>query len=400
MADDMGGPGYGGRGRAGLFTDAEIQGIREGNAQGLKSMLPARFYHDPNLYQLEVDHILKKNWLCVGRWDWAEKPGDYFTCDMFGDPILIIRDKQGQLNALVNVCQHRWAKIVADGAGHTNLLVCPYHSWTYELDGRLRGVTVEDIPNFDKKNCRLPGLRLEEWAGFIFVNFDDDAAPLKPQLAGLDQYMGRFGLDKFRTAGRTDYETSWNYKFSFETGYEAYHHEGVHKTLLPGTAKYHRPLDFGEIWGSYVGEHPPGERNHYPFGTPPWMAEDAPDKDALARSLFVGIYPNLIMFIQPHQVSYIVTQFKGVTNNFATTAISIADWAYERPDAEKKIEEHVAMMKAVQAQDSDGCRMLQGGIVSSFNKHSVIHPLERTLSHYYNWMMDQYLKIEEHNGAA
>lgn len=399
MADDRG-AGFAPEQPSRLFTEQEIRNIRDGDEKGLKSMLPARFYHDPALYQLEVDHILKKNWLCVGRWDWAEKPGDYFTCDMFGDPILIIRDKRGKLNALVNVCQHRWAKIVPDGSGHTKLLVCPYHSWTYELDGKLRGVSVEDIPNFDKKNCRMPTLRLEEWAGFVFISFDDNVAPLKPQLAGLDQHMGRFGVDQFRTTGRTDYETNWNYKFSFETGYEAYHHEGVHKTLLPGTAKFHRAIDFGEIWGAYVGEYPEEMSEPPPFGAPPWMSEAEAGALGARHSLFIGIYPNLIMFIEPHQVSYIVTQFKSVANNFATTAISHAPWTFDRPNAQARIDHQVAMMKTVQEQDTAGCRMLQGGIVSSFNKRSVMHQFETTLSHYYSWMVEQFLKIGETNGAA
>jgi phenylpropionate dioxygenase-like ring-hydroxylating dioxygenase large terminal subunit len=373
------------------LSELEIKAVREG-IDGIKGMMPARFYYDQGIYDYEVEHILKKNWLCVGRWDWAKEPGDYFTARSFGEPILIIRDREGELHALVNVCQHRWAQVVPDGAGKTQLLVCPYHSWTYELDGRLRGVSVQDVPNFDKSTCRMPSLRLEVWKGFVFINFDPDAAALGPQLTGLDALIGRFGVGEFKTGGRTDYDTTWNYKFSFETGYEAYHHEGVHKSILAGTAHYYHPLAYGEIWGAYGGAHPTlGERRPpHPFGPPPWLAPNELESFQ-DISIFVAVYPNLITFINSHQVTYITTEFQSVDANRATTANAFAPWAWERPNAQAVIAGQIEMMKAVQDQDTAGCRMLQGGIRSSYNRRSIVHPLEPQLSHYYNWMLDQYL---------
>jgi len=374
------------------FSELEIKAVREG-IDGVKGMIPARCYYDPDIYEYEVEHILKKNWLCVGRWDFAKDPGDYFTVRMFGEPVLIIRDRQGELHALINVCQHRWAQVMEDGSGHTNLLVCPYHSWTYELDGRLRGVTVQDIPNFDKSTCRMPELRLEVWEGFVFVNFDPDAAPLGPQLKGLDALIGRYGIGSYKFGGRTDYDTTWNYKFSFETGYEAYHHEGVHKSILSNTAQYYNPIAFGEIWGAYGGSHPHMEdrRPEHPFGPPPWLKPEELDtfEDI---SIFVAVYPNLITFMNSHQVTYISTEFMSVDANRATTANAFAPWAFDRPNAAQTMAGQIQMMKDVQDQDTAGCRMLQNGIRSSFNRRSLVHPLrEPQLSHYYSWMLDQYM---------
>ena len=122
------------------FTDAEIGLIRDG-ADGLKGTLPARFYYDEAIYRWEVEHILKKRWLYVGAWDWAEKPGDYFTLTMFGEPLVITRNHDGKLNALVNACRHRWSQIVENGRGHKSVLVCPYHRWSYNLDGSLTSVS-------------------------------------------------------------------------------------------------------------------------------------------------------------------------------------------------------------------------------------------------------------------
>ncbi len=93
------------------FTDQEIKGIRAG-LNGVKSTNPARFYYDEDIYKIEVEHVLKKQWLCIGRWDQVEKPGDYFTIRMWGESIVVVRDRKGILHALVNVCQHRWSQVI------------------------------------------------------------------------------------------------------------------------------------------------------------------------------------------------------------------------------------------------------------------------------------------------
>jgi phenylpropionate dioxygenase-like ring-hydroxylating dioxygenase large terminal subunit len=144
------------------FSAEELKNIR-GEDGIIPGMIPARSYYDEDMYKYETDHILKKNWLIVGRWDEAEKPGDYFTRRMFGESIIIIRNKEGKLRAFINVCRHRWSQLVEDGKGNAKLLVCAYHSWTYDLDGNLRGVAMKALPGLDKKDCNLHEIRLEEW---------------------------------------------------------------------------------------------------------------------------------------------------------------------------------------------------------------------------------------------
>lgn len=372
--------------RRALFTEAEIKAVREG-INGVMGTLPARCYYDPDFFKFETQHVLKKNWLCVGRTDQVEKPGDYFTVEMFGEPLLIIRDRQDQINALVNVCQHRWAQVVRPGSGNTKLLVCPNHSWTYELDGRLRGVTTQDIPGFDKKNCRMPQLRVEVWKGFIFVNFDEDAQPLAPQLVGLNKYLDRLGLDQYVTADSYVYETDWNYKFSLENGYECYHVEGVHKKFFQGTALDYETIDYGENWGMYVLEK---VANDFPFGRPPWLAEE--EMGSFNDTMyFWAIYPSFIAVAQSYQMLVITTQFKGVDHSTAATSIHVPKWIKDRPGAEEKIATMCETMRTFQDEDTDGCGLLQRGVRSSYNKTGMVHPIEPQLSHYYNWLLDKYL---------
>jgi phenylpropionate dioxygenase-like ring-hydroxylating dioxygenase large terminal subunit len=379
------------------FAKAEVDAVFGGAESGLSALVPARCYWDPQIYAWEVEHILKKQWLAIGRWDWAEHHGDYFTTTMFGNPLVVTRDRDGTLHCLVNSCRHRYSQIVDDGSGNVKLLMCPYHRWTYGLDGRLRGVSVEEIKGLDRAKCSLPSIRLEVWQGTIFINFDSNAAPLGPQLAGLEPYIGRFKLGEMRLAGRTTYDTTWNYKLSFETGYEAYHHAGLHNESIQHIepAQNHEALAFGDIWGIYAGRFTPEYEAkpewRFPFGRPPWMSDEEFERPNDFRSFFIAVYPGLITYISPHQISMITTEHRAVDTNRASTHISIAPWAFEREGGEAIVKEQVEAMKHIQTEDTYGCRMLQQGSRASIN-HSVLHPrFESTLQHYHRWLLQQYL---------
>lgn len=369
-----------------MLTEEEISRVRNG-VDGIRGSIPARCYYDEDCYRFEVDHILKKNWLCVGRWDQAKNKGDYFTRTMFGESLIIVRDRNGELHAHVNVCRHRWSRLVGEGSGNARLFVCPYHSWTYELDGSLRGIAVSPIPGLDKSRCRLHSIRLELWEGFIFVNFDPNAAALGPQLAGLSALVKDYGLASFEYAGDTTYEADWNYKFSFETGYEGYHSEGVHRNTLAGYGRLHRAYEFGDLWGTYIGEYSFDSKS---FGSIPWLIPDKDYPTYVGGILYGAIYPNTVIVFTPYLLLSIITEHKSVDQNIATTFMAVAPWARERsPETEAT---QVEMMKVIQAEDTEGCRHLQAGVRSKFNTESFVHPLESQLSHYYQWMVDQYLK--------
>ena len=371
---------------AGLFTDEEILGIREG-IDGVKRAIPSRFYHDEAIYHYEVEHLLRKNWLCVGRWDRVEHTGDYFTVRMWQESIVIVRDNEGALHALVNVCQHRYTQVVGDGCGNSKFFTCPYHSWTYNLDGSLRGVALAELPGFDKDKCSMPKLRIEEWQGFIFINFDSEAKPLAPQVEAVNPHFEEYKVSGYRERNAVDYEANWNWKFSFETGYEGYHHCGLHRdrinNIVPGNNT--RPLDFGETCGSYTM----------------WMKDDPALKEKMEQrekdgylgrdpsAKFIGIYPNLIMFLNSKQVTYIITQHQKVDFNYASTRQAFSPEVLALPQAEKAIAEQDQSMRDTQDEDTYGCTMLQKGVSSRTNSTGVIHPLEQQLNHYHNWYLDQ-----------
>ena len=374
-----------------FFIEEEVRGIREG-IDGVYSSIPARFYYDEEIFQFEVEHILKKSWLCVGRQDEAENPGDYFTTRLFDEPIVIVRDKKNELHALINVCQHRWAQVVDDGSGNANMFTCPFHRWTYNLDGTLRGISTQDIPGVDKKQCRMPELRLEVWQGFIYINFDENAKPYAPQLAAITPHMERIGMGDFRVMGSAEIEASWNWKFTIEAGMEGYHHVGLHHDRINGEIPSDNtvPLDFGESCGSYRMWWVDGVPEEYrqPFGTPP--GKKGVDWDDDPRVLCA--YPNWGTWMNNYQTTYHVMEIGNtVTPNKGKVCQAFPPWAISSANAEEAIKAQLQFAKDVQEEDSFACRMLQKGITSKSNKRTLMHPLERQMNHYHNWYLNQFL---------
>jgi len=194
--------------------------------------LPPAAYTDQRIFSLEKQSIFARDWLCVARTDQLAKTGDYLSIDLLDQPVVVVRGRDGELRALSRVCVHR-AMPVVEGSGNATRFVCPYHHWTYELDGALRSAPMMDgLIDFDTSACRLPELRLEVWNGFVFVNRDADAAPLAPQLEGLARLIENYDFDNLVTAATTEFDSPWNWKILVENFMEAYHHIGPHKNTF------------------------------------------------------------------------------------------------------------------------------------------------------------------------
>lgn len=197
--------------------------------------LPPRLYSDPGQYDAEVAHVFRREWHSVARIDELATPGDYVCVDLFGDPIVIVRDADGSVRAMSRVCRHRGMPIV-EGCGNANGFTCPYHRWTYGLDGALRGApAMERSAGFDRSVHALPALRAEVWQGWVFVNLDPNAVPLAPRLAALAALLEPHALADMRVATTLHYASPWNWKLMVENFMESYHHIGVHAATLQPT---------------------------------------------------------------------------------------------------------------------------------------------------------------------
>jgi carnitine monooxygenase subunit len=196
--------------------------------------LPASWYSDLEILRLENERIFNRSWQYAGPVEQAGEPGSYFVCRAGATPIVVVRDREGELRAFVNVCRHRGHE-VAHGCGRRETLQCPYHAWTYDLDGALRAAPrSEREPGFDYNDYGLHPVLVETWGPLVFVNPDRGATPLHDVLADLPQELEEHGLDLNRLAyrGRSREQViDANWKIVVENFLECYHCPTAHKSF-------------------------------------------------------------------------------------------------------------------------------------------------------------------------
>ncbi len=188
------------------------------------------FYVSADVLAAEKEALFMREWLAVGRAERIPNAGDWFTVDIMDEPIIVVRDKEGVVRSMSAVCQHR-AMQVCEGEGNASTFKCPYHHWIYGQDGRLLGSpAMERTNDFDKSEFGLPPLAVEEWQGFIFVNFDLDAAPLAPTLERYTPFLANFDLADAICPGTFTLENlPWNWKVMFENFNDGYHANRLHQ---------------------------------------------------------------------------------------------------------------------------------------------------------------------------
>jgi len=194
------------------------------------------------VYEREAERLFAREWLCAGRADQVPEAGDYFCLDLLDEKLVVVRGRDDEIRVLSRICRHRGAE-VAQGSGRADTFVCPYHAWAYHLDGRLAGAPLLDrIEGFDRKACRLPEFRCELWEGWIFVNFDPDAAALGPQLVPLAKLLAPYAMAERVAAVTGTWESAFNWKVLVDNFMEAYHHLAVHRDtlqpILPAALSY------------------------------------------------------------------------------------------------------------------------------------------------------------------
>lgn len=207
--------------------------------------LAAECYRDPACFELETERVLRPGWHPLARWDELPEPGDYRTLDLCGEPLVIVRDQARDLRVYSNVCRHR-AHIVIEGSGNTERFVCPYHRWTYGLDGQLVGAPLtNEIEGFDRTTCGLRELRTESWMGFVLATLNPAAESLAAQLKPLEEKLAPHGFAEMVTMGVLEFDSPWNWKVMVDNFMESYHHLGPHTETLQKSnlAKDTYPVD-------------------------------------------------------------------------------------------------------------------------------------------------------------
>jgi phenylpropionate dioxygenase-like ring-hydroxylating dioxygenase large terminal subunit len=225
-----------------IWTGPELSDARSLDANG---------YTSEAFFKAEMEHIHLRKWILLGRLDeWAD-PGFYRAMDTVGGPVLVVRDDANVLRAFANTCRHRGA-LLLEGCGVERKILCPYHAWSYRLNGKLLAApSMEETIGFQKKDWGLSPIRLETWAGFVFINYADDAPSLRDDLGDLVDLLASHAMDDMVCTWRHELDVRCNWKLLVENAMETYHTGTVHAATV-GSQKSVSYSGAGEWMGMQV----------------------------------------------------------------------------------------------------------------------------------------------------
>lgn len=318
------------------------------------------FYTSPAWLDHETEHLLRREWLCLGRVEEVANPGDYLALEVLGEPLLVVRGNDNTVRVLSNVCRHRSMQL-AGGSGHARSFVCPYHAWTYQLDGELLRTPFMDT--VDKKACALPEFRSETWQGFLYVNLDGEAEALAPRLSGLDTILKNYHTDEMHHVFATEEVWDVNWKCLIENFMEGYHLSRVHPQTLGGRT----PTKLCEKFAG--GEGYTGYKANYPQ-TAPDRGQCHPDLTERERncSTLFCVYPAQLVSQASDILVYLCLQPAGTDQVRIRWGVSL--YNADLPAAEKQA--RLDLWQQINAEDRAKLAKVQTALKS---KSAVAGPL-------------------------
>ncbi len=336
--------------------------------------MPKSVYTSDAFNALELDGIFRHDWLCAGRASALANPGDYTTMEIAGESVMVIRDKDGSLRAQSNVCRHRMSTLL-EGRGTVSSIVCPYHAWTYGLDGKLRGApAMMHNEAFEKSEICLPQVRCEEWQGWMMVTLNKDAPPVGEALGDVERLIGHYKMENYVETFREHHHWNTNWKVLAENFMESYHLPVCHAGTIGGT------VDLAEM------ECPEG----YPGFNFHWILKNDTMALTLAhpnnthltgddrrKTYLISIYPALMITLTPGYFWYLSLHPDGPDHVNILYGGGLAPEFVDDPDAD----EHFAALKRILDdvnEEDRGCtEKVYRGLSSSLSSPGPLSHLER-----------------------
>jgi Rieske 2Fe-2S family protein len=338
--------------------------------------LPRRYFISDEIFQKEQQRIFSGEWLCVGHQSQMERAGEYLLAEVAGESLIILRDEHSEVRGFYNVCRHRGTRLCDGPKGSlAHTIQCPYHAWTYRLDGSLVGAPhMEGVAGFAKADHALHPVRLAIWEGFIFVNLAEDPVPFAARFAPLDGKFSHWNLPQLRSGKTIEYDVRANWKLIFENYSECYHCPLVHPELSKLS-----PYDSAEndlCDGPFLGGFMPitkgssltmsGQACAPPVG-------DIKGEDH-HRVFYYSIFPNLLLSMHPDYV--MVHQIRPRSPD---QTLIVCDWHFH-PDAfgspDFKPGDAVDFWDMTNRQDWHVCELSQQGIASRVYEPGFYSPRE------------------------
>src|ERR1700680_3022194 len=282
-----------------------------------RNSLPQKYFVSPEVFAEEQEKIFSKQWLLVGHQSKLKKSGDFFLATIAGESLIVIRDQKSEIRAFYNVCRHRGTRLKEDVCGHASAIQCPYHAWTYGLDGRLIGAPhMDEVPGFDKADYALHRVNLGLWEGFIFVNLADGGTRLRSEatarqapgdfislerwFAPLNKKFSHWHMSILRPAKRIEYDVRANWKLMFENYSECYHCPGVHP-MLSKVSPYdsaENDLAEGPFLGGFMKINPGKSLSMSGNACALAIGHDHAqehDRESTQRVFYYSIFPNMLL---------------------------------------------------------------------------------------------------------
>ncbi|HEX9411893.1 MAG TPA: aromatic ring-hydroxylating dioxygenase subunit alpha [Ktedonobacterales bacterium] len=355
---------------------------------GLEATLPTDWYRREDVFALEREHIFLSEWFCVARDEQLPKPGDSSVVAVAGQSILLVRNREGRVRAFYNVCRHRGARLCAPrdnaeggavplrgGVMPGGTIVCPYHGWTYSLDGQLLKAPHLDASGaFDPSSVRLYAVACESWGGFLFVNLHSgEVSSLSASLGGVPQRLERYPLEGLRIASTLNYDVAANWKVICENYNECYHCGPVHPELCRLVPAFRENGGANLDWQRGI-PHRAGADTFSSSGTSVRRSFPELNEDEQQRHKGELVYPNLLLSVAREHVAAFLLEPLGPMRTRISCHFLFEP--YEMAQQRFDPSEVVEFWDLVNGQDWAICEAVQAGMSARVHEAGVFSPLE------------------------
>ena len=354
--------------------------------------LPPACYTDPAFFARETERIFRVHWNLVGRADEVPEPGDYCAIDLAGAPAIVLRDDGGELRAFANTCRHRGSRLVSEN-GNAKAISCPYHGWSYGLDGRLVAAAgMEKTGNFDPADFGLISLRIAERSGFVFLNFSADGSGIDDHLGNLPGYLGSHDARGMICVHRQVYDVACNWKLCLENQRESYHVATVHRGTLKDQLPEQLPAS-GNWSGSWF-------RHEGSIAAKLGAGKTLPaiptlEGRAAQGTYFIGLYPASFLVFTVDCMWWMSFRPVAPDRTRVVTGLCFPEAATRRPDFEAILPDYTARTDASHPEDNRAAEMQQRGLASPHARPGRFSHREAGVHAVDNWILDRVLDAEE-----
>jgi glycine betaine catabolism A len=354
---------------------------------GLEPTLPSSWYRDERVFALEKERIFCREWVCVGREEELLDAGAFRVLEVAGESVLLVRNRERRLGAFYNVCRHRGTRLcrpAPPGApGHAPLgggiaagrITCPYHQWTYDLDGRLLAAPwLSSERGFDKTRFSLYPVGVECWGGFVFLHLTPaQAVPLARQLGAIPARIARYPLGALRIGHTIRYEVAANWKILCENYNECYHCAGVHPELCQVVPAFREHGGANLDWERGI-PHRPGAYTFTASGTTRRRVFPALNEDERVRHKGELVYPNLFLSLACDHVAAFILEPRGAAHTAITCHFLFESCELDKDDFDHR--DASDFWDLVNRQDWAICEAVQQGISARVHERGYYAPME------------------------